>query len=133
MRRPLTFLTLEQVLSIHERMIEEFGGIPGIRDHGLLQSAVMIPAAKFGGTMLHNDLPSMAAAYLFHLCKNHAFVDGNKRTALAASEMILLMNGNRLSAPDDVIYELTISVADGTASKKDVTASFHHHVTEDSD
>ena len=74
------FLSLAEVLEIHRDQIERYGGDPGIRDLDLLQSALAIPAAGFGGQYLHNDLYEMAAAYLFHITQNHPFVDGNKRT-----------------------------------------------------
>ena len=79
------FLTVDHVLTIHRRVIDEFGGDPALRDRGLLESAVMMPAAQFGGGYLHDGIPAMAAGYLFHICKNHSFVDGNKRTALATA------------------------------------------------
>src|SRR5207249_5785917 len=82
---PVHFLTVDQVLSIHARVLAEYGGGDGVRDIGLLDSAVAMPAAAFGGQHLHDGIPAMAAAYLFHICKNHAFVDGNKRTGLAAA------------------------------------------------
>ena len=78
------FLTTEQILAIHRRMIERYGGDPTIRNAGLVETAAMMPQQAFGGTYLHPTKASMAAAYLFHLCANHGFTDGNKRTAAAA-------------------------------------------------
>ena len=83
-----TFLTTDNVMAIHRRMIREFGGDPKVRDYGLLESAAMMPAAQFRGRFLHGGIPAMAAAYLFHLCTNHPFVDGNKRTVLASAEVV---------------------------------------------
>ena len=74
-------MTVEHVLDVHRRMILEFGGDPSLRDSGLLESDVMMPAAQFGGRFLHDGIAAMAAAYLFHLCRNHPFVDGNGRAA----------------------------------------------------
>jgi death-on-curing protein len=71
------FLSLGDVIEIHRDQIARYGGDPGIRDLGLLQSAVAIPAAGFGGRFLHTDLFEMAAAYLFHISQNHPFIDGN--------------------------------------------------------
>lgn len=123
-----TFLSVENVLGIHQRVIEEFGGDAGVRDHGLLESAVMIPAAQYEGRFLHPDLPAMAAAYLFHICRNHAFVDGNKRTALAAAEVFLRLNGQGLKASNRELERLTVGVAQGTLSKDDAVAFFRAHV-----
>jgi death-on-curing protein len=73
------FLGVEEVIGIHARQLSEFGGGEGIRDQGLLASAIAQPEASFAGEYLHQDLYEMAAAYLFHLVQNHPFVDGNKR------------------------------------------------------
>ena len=128
MREPPAFLTIDQVLSIHQRMIEEFGGAGTVRDQGLLESAVMMPAAQFGGKYLHKGIPEMAAAYLFHLCGNHPFLDGNKRTALAAAEVFVTANKRRLSATDEELEDLTMGVASGNVSKTEVMAFFRKHV-----
>ncbi len=125
-RRPL-FLSIEEVLAIHRRLIAEFGGDPEVRDHGLLESAVMMPQARFGGRFLHKEIPAMAAAYLFHLCKNHAFVDGNKRVALAASELFVLLNGMTLAATNAELEELILGVARSERSKEEVIAFFERH------
>ena len=80
MTEPL-FLTVDEVLLLHEYQIEHFGGDPTILDIGKLESAVAQPSMTWGGDFLHKDLASMAAAYLYHIVENHAFQDGNKRTA----------------------------------------------------
>lgn len=79
------FLSLEDVLLIHDEQLEAYGGIQGIRDKGLLESAVMTAQASFGGEYLHQDLFEMAAAYAFHIAENQPFLDGNKRTALVSA------------------------------------------------
>ncbi len=122
------FLSTDQVLAIHERLISEFGGDPSIRDHGLLESAVRLPRSAFDGELLHGSLGEMAGAYLFHLCMNHPFVDGNKRTALAAAEVFLLVNSAKLVATDEELYELTIGVAASRTSKSDVAEFFKEHI-----
>ena len=127
MSGPVAFLTLKHVLAIHRRMIDEFGGDPGVRDQGLLESAVMMPAARFSKKYLHEDIPAMAAAYLFHLCMNHAFVDGNKRTALASAEIFLWLNDMRLIAADDDVERLTIGVAGGKVTKEETVDFFRGH------
>jgi death-on-curing protein len=129
MRAAPAFLTVEHVLDVHSRVIEEFGGDLGVRDEGLLESAVAMPAAQYGGEFLHPDIASMAAAYLFHLCRNHAFVDGNKRTALASAEVFLLVNDHRLQARNTEVEALTRGVADGTVAKSEVAAFFKDRVS----
>ena len=86
------FLNLAEVLEIHRDQIERYGGQAGIRDLGLLQSALAMPAAGFGGRYLHEDLLEMAAVYLFHIARNHPFVDGNKRTGAVAALVFLSLN-----------------------------------------
>ena len=122
-----TFLAVDHVLGIHRRIINEFGGQPGLRDRGLLESAVRMPAARFGGKFLHKGVPVMAAAYLFHLCSNHAFVDGNKRKALAAAEVFLLLNDMELDARGEELEDLTRDVARGRIAKDKVVAFFKQH------
>ncbi len=100
---------------------------PYLRDHGLLESAALTPAVRLGGRFLHDGIPAMAAAYLFHLCRNHPFADGNKRTALASAEVFIRLNGMRLAADDRALEELTIGVAAGTVSKEEVVAFFREH------
>jgi death-on-curing protein len=98
-------------------MVDEFGGDPAVRDRGLLESAVALPASQFGGEYLHGGIPEMGSAYLFHICRNHAFVDGNKRTALTTAEMFVLLNGMRLVATNEELEELTFGVAASEIAK----------------
>lgn len=123
----LRFLTVDEVLHIHRRTIEEHGGSLELRDRGLLESAVAMPNSQFGGTYLHAGLPAMAAAYHFHLCKNHPFVDGNKRIALAAAETFLELNDYMLVANDSALEHLTLGVADSSISKEQATVFFQSH------
>jgi len=123
-----TFLDVDVVLTIHQRMIQEFGGGSGLRDSGLLESAVAMPSAVFGGQFLHDDLASMTGAYLFHLCKNHPFVDGNKRVALATAITFLLFNDYELTCAKPDAEQLTLGVADGSISKDEAIAFFRKHV-----
>lgn len=76
--RPL-FLDRDRVLRTHMSLIERYGGSAGLRDVGLLHSAIAMPQASFGGEFLHKDVFEMASAYLFHIVQNHPFFDGNKR------------------------------------------------------
>ena len=94
------FLGLEEVIALHAEQIELYGGATGIRDLGLLESAVASPEVSFDGRYLHATLPEMAAAYLFHLAQNHPFVDGNKRIALTIAAIFLELNGFTLNAPE---------------------------------
>jgi death-on-curing protein len=127
------FLTIDHALAIHRRVIAEFGGDSSIRDAGLLESAVMLPAAQFSGRFLHDGIPAMAAAYLFHVCRNHPFLDGNKRTALAAAEVFLLLNAHTLDATNYDLESLTVGVAAGIRSKEEVTAFFRQHAAPGAD
>ena len=93
--------------------LAEFGGLDGIRDMGLLDSAIAQPRATFGGDFLHEDLFAMAAAYLFHMVKNHPFLDGNKRTGLLAATTFLDINGCPLKRSSPFLYSATMDVAGG--------------------
>jgi len=114
------FLSLAEVLEIHRDQIERYGGHAGIRDLGLLQSALAMPGAGFGGKYLHSDLIEMAAAYLFHIVQNHPFVDGNKRTGTVAGIVFLSLNGIELEADETQLEQLVIDVAKGKAGKSAV-------------
>lgn len=118
----LTFLTVEVVLALHQRQLERFGGAPGLRDRGLLESAVAQPQASFGGISAHEGLFAMAAAYLFHHVSNHPFVDGNKRAGLLAALVFLSLNGVVLLHESEALYELTMGVAEGRIDKMAVAS-----------
>jgi death-on-curing protein len=128
MSEPIRFLTTDRVIAIHQRVLDEFGGSAGLRDAGLLDSAVAVPASTFGGEYLHDSLPAMAAAYLFHICKNHPFVDGNKRAALASAIQFLYLNGHFLRAAPADVEQLTLGVAEGSVSKDTATGFFKKFV-----
>jgi death on curing protein len=115
------FLDVEDVLGIHALQIERFGGSEGVRDLGLLDSAVAQPRAAFGGQFLHQDPFAMAAAYLFHVVMNHPFVDGNKRTGLMAALVFLDLNGHPIDRPSPALEEMTLAVAAGLKEKEEVT------------
>jgi len=122
------FLTLDEVLAIHASRIERYGGGLGIRDVGLLQSALGMPEARFGGQYLHGSIEEMAAAYLFHIAQNHPFLDGNKRAALGAAIAFLGMNGFWLEAPDEDLVELVLRTAQGKATKADIAVFLKEHL-----
>lgn len=111
------FLGVDSVLRIHEVSIEMFRGAGGVREPGLLDSAVAQPRATYGRDYLHDDLFAMAPAYLFHIVKNHPFVDGNKRTGLAADLSFLDVNGLSVDTPNAELYDATIAVAEARLDK----------------
>ena len=114
------FLDVEDVLQIHAAQIERFGGSAGIRDQGLLESALGQPQVAFGGEFMHPDLFSMAAAYFFHLVSNHPFVDGNKRVGLAAAIIFLKLNGISIRTGTEALFASTMQVAQGGADKEQI-------------
>ncbi len=114
------FLTLDEVLALHQDQIQRYGGSPGLREPALLSSALGAVAATFGGRFLHQSLFEMAAANLFYLAQNHPFVDGNKRTALAAALAFLWMNDLEIEASEDELTDLVLGVAEGRTNKAEV-------------
>ncbi len=118
------FLTLAEVLSIHRDQITRYGGEYGIRDLGLLSSAVFVPQSSFDGKYLHDDLFEMAVAYAFHIYQNHAFLDGNKRVGLVSALVFLDLNGVVITDPDERLYDLMMRVAQSNAGKSELAASF---------
>ncbi|MBA3462669.1 MAG: type II toxin-antitoxin system death-on-curing family toxin [Deltaproteobacteria bacterium] len=123
----IRFLGLDEVIALHRDQIARYGGKEGVRDLGLLESAVAVPEASFGGDYLHATLPEMVAAYFFHLAENHAFVDGNKRIAAASMFMFLYLNGSLLSCTEDELVELTLGVASGSTTKAEVAVFVAAH------
>lgn len=105
---------------IHDDQIASFGGTPGLRDEGLLTSALAQPQAMFGQQRLHPTIPEQAAAYLYHLAMNHPFVDGNKRTAFAVMDTFLRVNGYRLTLTDDAAFGLVMRVVQGQLDKAEI-------------
>jgi death-on-curing protein len=112
------FLTVEDVIQIHGEMVTAFGGESGLRDLGLLESAVAMPMQTFGSEFLHNSLFMMAAAYLFHISQNHPFVDGNKRTAYTASLVFLRVNGIAIDRDTEELHEMVRAVGRGEMDKQ---------------
>jgi death-on-curing protein len=126
--REPAFLTLDEALALHADQIGRYGGSPGVRDLGLLESALGAPRATFGGNLLHATETEIAAAYLFHLVRNHPFVDGNKRTALAAAIAFLGLNDLWLEAEEDELVSLVVGVASGAIGKPEVAVFLRRHV-----
>ena len=123
------FLTLDEVLSLHAEQIHLFGGSSGIRDVELLQSAIGSVEATFDSAFLHDTVFEMAAAYFYGICRNHPFIDGNKRTAVSVALTFLDMNGIEVDADEDAFYDLVIGVAEGRVSKAAVAVFPEKHAT----
>ena len=118
------FLTLQDILDSHRDQIQTYGGKHGLRDEGLLKSALAQPGAEFGGQPLHKDLFEMAAAYLFHLVQNHPFLDGNKRIGLEAALLFLEVNGYSLDVDDQTLIDLVLKTAEGQRQKHQIADFF---------
>lgn len=116
----IIFLETADVIKMHENMIQLFGGTFGLRDRGLLESAVDMPKASFGGAFLHETLFDKAAAYLFHIAKNHPFVDGNKRSAYMAMQTFLRVNGHKLVADEYAREQMVVDTATSQLDKKQI-------------
>jgi len=121
------FLTIDEVIRLHDLQLERFGGLEGIRDIGLLESAVAMPQAGFGEHFVHEDVYEMAAAYVFHLVKNHPFLDGNKRVGFHAAYVFLHLNGVSLELTQADAYDLVIATAEGRTTKPELAAAFRDH------
>ena len=124
----ITFLDKKTVLKFHRDLIQTYGGQHGIRDEGLLESALAQPQASYEGEYVHDTLYTMAASYGFHICRNHPFVDGNKRTALVAIYTFLYVNGYRLEADKKSLYAIIYDLADGKVDKEELVEYLQKHV-----
>ncbi len=122
------FIEMDDVLKIHQILIEQFGGSHGIRDKGLLESALAQPKATFFGELLHPTIYEQAGAYLYHIAKNHPFLDGNKRTALGVMETFFRLNEYNLDLPDDEEYDLVMQIAQGQMTKEDLSVFLQKHL-----
>src|ERR1700730_1022457 len=114
------FFTVEQVIEIHDAFLEDYGGLPGIRDKGLLISAVEMPRGYMYGKHLHNTIYDKAAAYLFHIVQNHPFNDGNKRTGALTTILFLEENGVKIAFSDKDYENYVIAVAQGKRNKEEI-------------
>ncbi len=121
------FLTLDEVLGIHADQIRRYGGSSGLRDLALLQSALAMPETTFADEFLHATVFEMAGAYLFHIARNHPFVDGNKRTALMCALVFLGLNDEHLNADPDALFALVDGVAAGSVEKAEVSVFLSRH------
>ena len=117
----IKFLDKETILYFHTDQIKKYGGSYGIRDENLLESALAQPQATLKGDYLHKNIYEMASAYGYHLCKNHPFIDGNKRISLIAMYTFLFVNGYELKMDEKEIYLLIMGVANNSISKEELT------------
>jgi death-on-curing protein len=115
------FLTLDELLQIHDDQLERYGGLAGFISRDIVESALAQPGAMAFGQYLHADIADMAAAYVFHFASSQGFVDGNKRTATLAAVMFLLRNGYRLDVLDEDLYPIVLRVATGSFSKSELS------------
>ncbi len=122
------FLTLDDVLIIHDKQIALFGGERGVRDMGLLESAIATPQATFQGQLLHDGVLAIASAYLFHVVQNHPFMDGNKRAGAVVAIVFLEMNGVELNISNEDLVELVLKVATGNMLKPEIETILRIHV-----
>jgi death-on-curing protein len=118
------FLTFNQVIALHELQINEFGGSHGVKDEKLLLSAIAQPESSFENEYFHKTIFEMAAAYLFHLVKNHAFNDGNKRIAALAAAVFLEVNGYEVIADENDFEKLVLDAAQSLVSKQQIAEFF---------
>ena len=123
----IRYLTSEQVLFIHARLLAETGGEHGIRDLGLLQSAVARPQAVFDGNELYPGIHQKAAALLESLINNHPFVDGNKRTGITAAAMFLKINNFSMTASNQEVESFVLSIASGEQTVESITEWLKSH------
>lgn len=121
------FLTLKDVLNIHQQLINNHGGHPGIRDIKLLDSALNYPKATFNQEYVHRDIYHMAAAYVFGIIKNHPFIDGNKRTGFVVVVSFLAYNGIGLNSKEPELYELIMNIAQSHISEDNVALFFKNN------
>ncbi len=125
--KKVKFLKIDQVLFIHDQMVKRFGGSFGIRDLGLIESAVARPQATFGGEFLYATIFDKAAALLQSLLKNHPFVDGNKRTALTSAGLFLKINGYKLINSHQEEIEFAVEIDNGNLTVEQISKWLKEH------
>ena len=117
-------------MAIHQDQLSRYGGTQGMRDEGMLHSALAQPESSFDGVYLHPDLCSMAGAYLYHIIMNHPFIDGNKRTATVAALVFLNLNGHELEVEESLLEQVVLNVASGTTKKDELAIFFRTYTIE---
>ncbi len=122
--KPIDFITLAEVIEIHKNQINLYGGQEGIRDINLLSSALALPKSTFDGDYLYKNIFEMAAAYAYHICQNHPFIDGNKRVALVTALVFLEFNGIDINDPKGLLYDAMMNISKGEVGKKQIEQIF---------
>lgn len=122
----IKYLTLEEVLEMHDAFIEKFGGLKGIRDVNLLLSAIETPRSAMFGEDLYPTIYDKAAAYLFHIVQNHPFNDGNKRTGFGVAYLFLKANKEAILFSDEAFENLIVEVAQGKRTKDEIAHFFRY-------
>jgi death-on-curing protein len=125
----ILYLSIDQILDLHNRQIRAFGGSAGLRDRGGLESAVARPAMTFGGEDLYPDAADKASALMHSLVMNQPFVDGNKRIGASAAELFLELNGYRLTAVDEEVEDITLTVARGDLDAEALAIWFRQRIS----
>lgn len=120
----ISFLNFNEIAAIHSHQIDAYGGLHGIRDHRLLESALNYPQAMFEENYLHPNIYHMAAAYMYSIIKNHPFVDGNKRTAIAIAMLFLKRNDIEINATSEELFDLTIATAVSKYTERHIALFF---------
>lgn len=122
----IEYLTIDQVIELHDELLKKYGGLAGIRDKNLLCSAIEAPKAALFGLEMYPSVYQKAAAYLFHLVSNHPFNDANKRTGYAATLVFLEVNDAKTSFAKEDFEDLVIEVAKGKVTKEEITRFLEH-------
>lgn len=118
MSNNIRFFTVQEVAVFNIEQVVKFGGTYGVRDMGLLESAVYAAQSGYGETYFHESLTQMASAYIYHIIKNHPFIDGNKRTGMLTGLLFLQMNGIPARWTQEQMYDVGIKVANSELSKE---------------
>ena len=126
----MRYLILKEVLELHRRLIEQSGGAAGLRDVGMLESALAQPLMTFGSNELYPTIIDKASALGFSLIKNHPFVDGNKRIGHAAMEIFLVLNGHEIDAPVDEQEQIILRLASGELRREEFAGWLRAHIVE---
>jgi death-on-curing protein len=123
----IRYIPEELVLTIHADLLQRYGGQPGLRDRGLLESALAQPRMTVGGKEVHKTLFEKTAAYGYHICNNHPFIDGNKRVAFVLMDVFLQKNGWEITAAEEDAYSMMMSLASGNLSKVQLASWLKEH------
>ena len=126
------FIPEEIVLIIHTDLLQRYGGSTGVRDKNLLESAIAQPKITVGSKYANKTIFDKAAAYGFHICMNHPFVDGNKRVAFVLMDIFLQKNGWDLTAGEEEAYSIMMSLASGKLSKSELSSWLKEHTSKTS-